>query len=103
LNLTLEEILKRNLCLGKDNKKSTLKKYLHNLSVLEYLEKNKEISTKSNFNNIKIMKLYEIYDEYLDSKEFKMEISKLKEQKETDKYIKKYMMKAINLIDDFYY
>ena len=103
LNLTLEEILKRNLCLGKDNKKSTLKKYLHNLSVLEYLEKNKEISRKSNFNNIKIMKLYEIYDEYLDSKEFKMEISKLKEQKETDKYIKKYIILAKNLIDDFYY
>ena len=49
------------------------------------------------------MKLYEIYDEYLDSKEFKMEISKLKKQKETDKYIKKYIIKAINLTDDFYY
>ena len=49
------------------------------------------------------MKLYEIYDEYLNSKEFKMEISKLKEQKETDKYIKKYIILAKNLIDDFYY
>ena len=103
LNLTLEEIFKRNLCSGRDNKKSTLEKYRHNLSVLEYLEQNKEVSTKSNFNNIKNMKLYEIYDEYLNSKEFKMEISKLKEQKETDKYIKKYIILAKNLIDDFYY
>ena len=49
------------------------------------------------------MKLYEIYDEYLNSKEFKMDISKLKQQKETDKYIKKYISRAINLIDYFYY
>ena len=103
LNLTLEEILKKKLFLGKEYKKSTLEKYRRNLSLLDYLEKNKEISIKSNFNNIKIMKLYEIYDEYLNSKEFKMEISKLKQQqKESDKYIKKYIIKAINLIDDFY-
>ena len=103
LNLTFEDFLSQNLCIGKENKKSTLDKYHHNLSVLEYLKKNKEISRKSNFNNIKNMKLYEIYDEYLNSKEFKMEISKLKEQKETDKYIKKYIIKAINLIEFFYY
>ena len=103
LNLTFEDFLSQNLCIGKENKKSTLDKYHHNLSVLEYLKKNKEISRKSNFNNIKNMKLYEIYDEYLNSKEFKMEISKLKEQKETDKYIKKYIILAKNLIDDFHY
>ena len=103
LNLTFKEILAKNLCLGKDNKKSELKKYHHNLSILEYLEKNKKISRKSNFNNIKNMKLHEIYDEYLNSIEFQMEISKLKQQKETDKYIKKYIIRAINLIDYFYY
>ena len=98
-----EDFLSQNLCIGKENKKSTLDKYHHNLSVLEYLKNNKEISRKSNFNNIKNMKLYEIYDEYLNSKEFKMDISKLKQQKETDKYIKKYISRAINLIDYFYY
>jgi hypothetical protein len=103
LNLTFEDFLSQNLCIGKENKKSTLDKYHHNLSVLEYLKNNKEISRKSNFNNIKNMKLYEIYDEYLNSKEFKMDISKLKQQKETDKYIKKYIIRAINLIDYFYY
>ena len=103
LNLTFEDFLSQNLCIGKENKKSTLDKYHHNLSVLEYLKKNKEISRKSNFNNIKNMKLYEIYDEYLNSKEFKMDISRLKQQKETDKYIKKYIIRAINLIDYFYY
>ena len=103
LNLTFEDFLSQNLCIGKENKKSTLDKYHHNLSVLEYLKNNKEISRKSNFNNIKNMKLYEIYDEYLNSKEFKMDISRLKQQKETDKYIKKYIIRAINLIDYFYY
>ena len=102
LNLTLEEILKTNLFLGKDNKESTLEKYRHNLLVLNYLEKNKEISKKSNFNNIKKMKFNEIYGEYLNSKEFKIEISKLKQQNETEQYIKKYIILAINLIDDFY-
>ena len=102
LNLTLEEILKTKLFSGKDNKESALEKYFHNLLVLNYLEKNKEISRKSNFNNIKKMKLFEIYDEYINSKEFKMDISKLKQQNEDDQYIKKYIIKAINLIDDFF-
>ena len=102
MNLTLEEILKTELFLGKDNKESTLEKYRHNLLVLNYLEKNKEISKKSNFNNIKKMKFNEIYREYLNSKEFKIEISKLKQQNETEQYIKKYIILAINLIDDFY-
>ena len=102
MNLTLEDILKTELFLGKDNKESTLEKYLHNLLVLNYLEKNKEISRKSNFNNIKKMKFNEIYREYLNSKEFKIEISKIKQQNETEQYIKKYIILAINLINDFY-
>ena len=48
------------------------------------------------------MKFNEIYREYLNSKEFKIEISKLKQQNETEQYIKKYIILAINLIDDFY-
>ena len=100
LNLTLEEILSLNFCFRKEND-STIKKYYHNLSVLEYLEKNKEISVKSNFNNIKNMKYYQIFEEYLNSKEFEMEISELKKENENDKYIKKYIIKAISLIQFF--
>ena len=101
LNLTLEEILSLNFCVSNNKNDSTTKKYYHNLSVLEYLEKNKDISIKSNFNNIKNMKYYEIYEEYLNSKEFEMEISELKKEKENDKYIKKYIIKAISLIKYF--
>ena len=71
-----------------------------NIFVLNYLEKNYEISEKSNFNKIKNMKYYEIYNEYLLSKEFKLVISSLK-QKENDKYISNYICKANHLINFF--
>ena len=85
LDLPLKEILLKN----KNNK-----------FVLEYLENNCNISEKSNFNKIKNMKYYEIYNEYLLSKEFKLVISSLK-QKENDKYISNYICKANHLINFF--
>ena len=101
LNLTLEEILSKNFCLEKDVKSSSIiDKYYHNLKVLKYLENNKEISKKSNFNNIKDMKYYEIFNEYLNSKEFEKEILRL-HKKENDIYIKRYINRAIHLIDFF--
>ena len=77
-----------------------MNKYYHNLKVLKYLENNKEISKKSNFNNIKDMKYYEVFNEYLNSKEFEEEILRL-HKKENDIYIKRYISKAMNLIDFF--
>ena len=71
-----------------------MKKYHHNLSVIKYLEGNKAVNEKSNFNIIKNMKLSEIFREYLESKEFGLEISALKKDNENDKYIKKYIIKA---------
>ena len=101
LNLTLEEILSKNFCLGKDVKSSSIMvKYYHNLKVLKYLENNKEISQKVNFNNIKDMKYYEVFNEYLNSKEFEEEILRL-HKKENDIYIRNYISKAMNLIDFF--
>ena len=46
------------------------------------------------------MKYYEVFNEYLNSKEFEKEILKLK-KKEDDIYIKKYITIAINLVDFF--
>ena len=101
LNLTLEEILSKNFCLGKDVKSSSIMdKYYHNLKVLKYLENNKEISKKANFNNIKDMKYYEVFNEYSNSKEFEKEILRL-HKKENDIYIKRYINRAIHLIDFF--
>ena len=73
----------------------------YNKSVLDYLEKNNDVKEKSNFNEIKTMKYYEIYNEYLLSKEFKFAISDLKQKKENDQYITDYILKADDLINFF--
>ncbi len=99
LNLSLKELFEKNLCEGE--KPKDLKNYYHNLSVLEYLEKNHDIGEKSNYNNFKNMKYYQIFNEYLKSKEFEMEIASLKQEKENDKYIKHYIIKANNFLNFF--
>ena len=99
LNLSLKELFEKNLCEGE--KPKDLKKYHHNLSVLEYLEKNHDIGEKSNYNNFKNMKYYQIFNEYLNSKEFEIEIESLKQEKENDKYIRDYIIKANNLNNFF--
>ena len=98
LNMSLQEIFAKNFCNGKE-READLKNYKHNLFVLNYLENNKEISEKSNYNNIKNMKYSEIFNEYLKSKEFGLEISTLKQKKENEKYIKDYIVKALNLLN----
>ena len=45
------------------------------------------------------MKYSQIFDEYLKSYEFEMEIASLKSQKENDKYIRNYIIKARSFID----
>ena len=72
-------------------------KYLHNTSVLKYLENNEDISKKSNFNIFKDMTYEQIYEEYLNSKEFEMEIYSLKRKNKNDEYIKKYIKLACDL------
>ena len=103
LNLSFKEIFSKNFCEGKKIKEndSDLLNYYHNISVLEYLEQNDKISEKSNFNNFKNMKFYQIFNEYLKSREFEMEIASLKKAKENDKYIRNYIIKASDLMDFF--
>lgn len=100
LDLTLKEIFMKNFCNGNKVKKADLNKYKHNLFVLNYLENNQTICEKSNFNKIKNMKYSQIFNEYLSSNEFGLEITTLK-IKESDKYIKNYIVKARNLLDFF--
>jgi hypothetical protein len=101
LDLTFKEILLKNFCNRKKVKQADIDKYNYNLFVLNYLEKNQEICEKSNFNNIKNMKYSIIYNEYLSSKEFGLEITSLKQKNENDKYIKDYIIKARNLLQFF--
>ena len=58
--------------------------------MIEYLENNKVISEKSNYNIFKNMIYKQIYDEYLNSKEFELEIEAL-QKTESEKYIKLYI------------
>jgi hypothetical protein len=75
------------------------KKYENNLKTIEYLEKNKEIKEKINFDVIGDMTFKSLFNEYLYSKEFEEEILKLKSQ-ESSKYVKDYIIYAYNFITD---
>ena len=101
LELTFKDIFSTNYCEEGQKDQSELKNYYHNLEVLKYLEQNRDVSENSNFNIIKNMKYSQIFNEYLKSKEFEMEIASLKKEKENDKYIKDYIIKACDLIDFF--
>ena len=103
LDLSFKEIFSKNFFKGtKINKNiSDIFNYYHNISVLEYLEGNKEIGEKSNFNTFKNMKFRQIFNEYLKSRQFEMEIASLMKKNENDKYIENYIIKARDLIDFF--
>ena len=102
LDLTFKEIFSKNFIKDEEKKyKLELKNYHHNLSVLNYLEKNKEIMENSNYIIFKDMTFSQIYKEYLISKDFEIEIASLKQKKESEKYIKDYIIKASNLLNFF--
>ena len=101
LHLTFKEVFSKNFIKGEKECEFELKKYHHNLSVLNYLEKNKEIMENSNYIIYKDMTFSQIFIEYINSKEFEIEIASLKQKKESDKYIKDYIIKASNLLNFF--
>ena len=78
-----------------------------NKKVIDYLEKNKTVSEKIGYKFYRNMKYYEIYNEYLNSKEFEEDIIKLKNkenikaQSGNEEYIKQYINLALNLNDFF--
>ena len=83
-------------------------KYQNNIEVLKYLENNDKIYKSSNFDVIEKMTFRNAYEKFLESKEFEDDIIKLIEtekQKEkpedVKKYIKLYITKAKNYINDF--
>ena len=107
LDKTLEEIFSINFI--KEENKDKLKnknivnenKYLKNKKVLEYLKENDEISERLNYNIIKDMKLYQIFEEFLISKEFEKDIEIMKRKNEDNNYIYNYIKLACNFIDFF--
>ena len=99
LDLTFKELYSKNFSLNNDESYANdpnLNKYNYNKSMLDYLEKRKNICEKSDYINFKNMKYYQIFEEYLRSKEFENEISKLKDE-ENNEYIEYYIKLAYNL------
>ena len=87
INMTLLEIFKKKeLCNGK-----YLDNYYHNLKVL----KNGEVQENEELKKILNKKYCELYEDYLNSKEFRIcQINRLKEKNMDDKYIEKYLYHA---------
>ena len=100
LNLSLEKVFSENFCDNEKESSPSSEKYKHNVIVLDYLKDNQIISEKSDFNNFKDMKFYEIFYEYLRSSEFEKEINRIK-KKENIEYVKLYIQLASNLINFF--
>ena len=100
LNLTLEEIFKKEE-LYKLDKDEDLSKYHHNLDVIN----NEQIQGNENFKKILNKKYYEIYEEYINSNEFKIgEINRLKKnnpEEADDEYIKKFISLAQHFLEFF--
>ena len=102
LDITFKELLSKDFAENGDIvDKKNAKKTNHNIGVIKYLEQNEIIGKKSNYIYYKNMKYKEIYLEYLKSREFEKDINKLKEEKENEDYIKKYIKLSINLNDFF--
>ena len=92
LNMTLKEIFEKKEIY--DTKE--LKFYYHNLKLIQ----SEEILENEDLKNILNKKYCELYDEYLNSKEFMHdEINRLKNNKMEDSYIKRYIYLARNFIN----
>jgi len=112
-DMTIKELLTKNFFedgTSKDNNEKIFiqkkrnpnkEKYEKNQKVLEYLEENSDVRKSSNFNVINKLTFREIFKEYLKSEEFEIDILKLKNKDNSDKYIKDYINKAYNFLDYF--
>lgn len=105
MNLTYEKIVKNNW-LGEINGREygpDKDKYDKNLELMKYLEENKEISKKSEFNIIKNMTYEEILNAYFKSKEFENSLIELYNKNKMEKleYIEEYINKSLTYVDFF--
>ena len=97
VNMTLGEIFEtKELYINEE--KNGYENYLHNLKVVQ----SDEIKKNEEFIKILNKKFYELYDEYINSDEFKVgEVERLKKHKMQDEYIKRYIYLSKNLINFF--
>lgn len=102
LDLTFKELYSLNFCKYEIDGEPNLQKFNDNVSVIKYLEERPEISKKSNYEIFKDLKYYQIYEEYLRSKEFENEIIQLMKNFNYE-YIRRYIKLAFGLNDFFNY
>ena len=94
-SMTLSEILEKKE-LYENEQKSGFENYLHNLKVVQ----SEDIKENEEFKKIFKKKICELYEEYLNSDEFKIgEINRLKEKNMADDYIARYIYLANHLIE----
>ena len=97
VNMTLKEIFEKKELYKQENEIG-FENYLHNLKVIQ----SEIIKENSEFKKILNKTFRELYEEYINSYEFKNgEIGRLKEHKMEDDYIKKYIYLSRELIDFF--
>ena len=103
MDSTYEDLL--SIDFSKNEKASNLdiaiKNHNKNINVLNYLNKNPEISKISGFSKLKKMKYKDILSSYFLSKEFENTIDVLKSKKETSEYISEYIFLAKDYINFF--
>ena len=97
VNMTLKEIFEKKELYKQENEIG-FDNYLHNLKVIQ----SEIIKENSEFKKILNKTFRELYEEYINSDEFKIgEIGRLKEHKMEDDYIKKYIYLSRELIEFF--
>ena len=99
LNKTFTQIFSEKLVDNYENAVNFDKRQNNKLVIL-YLENNETISERSHYKYYKNMKYSEIYEEYLNSREFEEDIIGIK-MKEGTIYLEKYIDLALNLNDFF--
>ena len=90
LDMTLEEIFRKKELYQKNE----LECYYHNLKLIE----SKEIQEDEDLKNILNLKYFELFEEYLKSKEFLIDVERLKNNND-DLYIQRYINLARHFID----
>ena len=97
VNMTLREIFEKKELYKQENEIG-FENYVHNLKVIQ----SEIIKDNSEFKKILNKTFRELYEEYINSDEFKIgEIGRLKEHKMEDDYIKKYIYLSRELIEFF--
>ena len=95
--MTLGEILEKKK-IYRLEKKSGLNNYLHNLQVIQ----SEDVKENEEFKIILNKTVRELYEEYINSDEFKIEeINRLKKKNSKDEYINSYIYFSNHLIEFF--